>query len=85
MKKIISLVLLIILGINIYASDNYTIAIVPLIQLSNDELNIDDNSILALTTSISEKSISDINLNACNEILSIFNNQSNNKLTTHTS
>ncbi len=74
MKKIISLVLLIILGINIYASDNYTIAIVPLIQLSNDELNIDDNSILALTNSISEKSISDINLNACNEILSIFNN-----------
>ncbi|MBK5201541.1 MAG: hypothetical protein JJE21_08435, partial [Spirochaetaceae bacterium] len=73
MKKFIVSLLFLLLTINLYSSDNYTIAIVPLIQNATvmDKVSFDD--VTSITNSIFEKTISDINSSACEEVLSIFN------------
>lgn len=73
MKKLILLLLFLLLSINIYSSDNYTIAIVPLIEDAKISDDLSFNDIKEITNYYSKKTIPPLNLKASEEVLNIFN------------
>lgn len=73
MKRVLLLFVLLFAAFNLYASNNYTIAIVPFIKSSQLQETYSESETIEKTNIISDSQVSDLNLKATESVADIFN------------